>query len=208
MHPFMHLLAFVQVTAFIICTGIPGFMHRGEKCLVRAFPCLYKWYTVGMECTKPTKRNPNGRTGTWSGYYAHRNAGEPACPSCAEAARNYSRQAAKKRYYDKPEEQRIRSAKGRARRRKIRTLPYTAKQITDTFGAVCHLCEHEVDLQMEPGTPLSPVVDHIVPMRYEDGPGDQLSNVRWSHERCQIRRRRRNIGGSSLPFPKPRGDEF
>jgi len=36
-------------------------------------------------CWAPTKRYPEGRTGTDAGYQAHRTAGQPACGDCQSA---------------------------------------------------------------------------------------------------------------------------
>lgn len=38
-------------------------------------------------CGKPTRRYPNGRTGTRAGYMAHYSAGESSCPECLEGHR-------------------------------------------------------------------------------------------------------------------------
>lgn len=56
-----------------------------------------------MECEKPTKKHPNGRTGTVAGRTAHRRAGEEACPLCSEAAKAYSKDY-NKDYYEKNKE--------------------------------------------------------------------------------------------------------
>jgi len=41
-------------------------------------------------CEKPTRRHPEGRTGTNAGYFAHRTAKEHACEPCRRAAGEYS----------------------------------------------------------------------------------------------------------------------
>src|SRR5690606_13451642 len=50
------------------------------------------WIGVDMTetnaaCAKPTRKYPEGRTGTRAGYMAHYFAGEPACPPCKEGNR-------------------------------------------------------------------------------------------------------------------------
>lgn len=40
---------------------------------------------VTPACARPTKRFPQGRTGTTAGYQAHRDAKEPSCRPCIEA---------------------------------------------------------------------------------------------------------------------------
>lgn len=57
-----------------------------------------------MECQKATKRSPQGRTGTYAGYAAHRRAGEPLCPACRAAKRDRDRE----KYSEMPEESRER----------------------------------------------------------------------------------------------------
>lgn len=42
-------------------------------------------------CAKPTRKYPNGRTGTDAGYQAHRKAGGPACRACLDAVNERQR---------------------------------------------------------------------------------------------------------------------
>ena len=42
-------------------------------------------------CEKPTRKHPNGRTGTEAGYQAHRAANEEPCPACVQAVRDAAR---------------------------------------------------------------------------------------------------------------------
>jgi len=42
---------------------------------------------VTLACVKPTKKYPQGRTGTWAGYQAHKGVAEVRCDACREAAR-------------------------------------------------------------------------------------------------------------------------
>lgn len=46
----------------------------------------------GMICRKPTKKHPDGRTGTVAGYIAHAGAKESPCPECHSARQEYRRQ--------------------------------------------------------------------------------------------------------------------
>lgn len=161
-----------------------------------------------MECNKPTKKYPDGRTGTWTGYYAHRKVGEEACRSCAEAARSYVRKSAKKRYYEHPEENRLKLQRRKAERKKVRQRYYSAKQVTETHGTVCYLCQTPVDIDLPPGEDTSPVIGYVVPLRIENGPGDTLTNARWVHKRCNDRKRERKIGQCVLPFPPPKEMSF
>lgn len=44
-----------------------------------------------LSCASPTKRYPNGRTGTQRGYMVHRHASEPACEACLAGLAEYER---------------------------------------------------------------------------------------------------------------------
>lgn len=37
-----------------------------------------------MSCSRPSRKYPNGRTGTRAGYMAHYFANEPSCPACLQ----------------------------------------------------------------------------------------------------------------------------
>lgn len=162
----------------------------------------------GDTCSTPTRKFPEGRTGLYAGFTFHKRVGEEPCESCQEAGRAYSRQAYQKYYRKNRQDVLVKNMRRKAQERDWRHIPYTAKEMTEAFGTTCYLCEHPVDLQSESGKPLSASIDHVVPLHMLDGPGDQLSNVRWTHLRCNLRKRHRTVGQCSLPFPKPRGDEF
>lgn len=162
----------------------------------------------GEECHTPTRKFPEGRTGTYAGYIFHKRVEEEPCEPCREANQAYSRQAYQKYYRKHREDILVKNMRRKAQERDWRHIPYTAREITKTFGTDCYLCEHPVDLQLESGKPLSASIDHVVPLHLLDGPGDQLSNVRWTHLRCNLRKRHRTVGQCALPFPKPKGDEF
>lgn len=54
-----------------------------------------------VACERPTKKFPEGRTGTPAGYHAHRNAGEASCRPCTDA---FSADSAERRHSLPPEE--------------------------------------------------------------------------------------------------------
>ena len=54
----------------------------------------------GMACHQPTRRNPDGRKGTYAGYLAHYKAKEAPCAECKLASSEYERV----RYSEKREE--------------------------------------------------------------------------------------------------------
>ena len=67
--------------------------------------------------------------------------------------------------------------------------PYSEKQVLDTYGTDCHLCQTPIDLSAsrqvgKPGWKLALHIDHFIPIS-KGGP-DTLENVRPSHGRCNI----------------------
>lgn len=61
---------------------------------------------MGKECEKPTKKYPNGRSGTQAGLSAHKRVKEKNCEACAEFKREYQqkyfrRNKDKKKEYDR-----------------------------------------------------------------------------------------------------------
>lgn len=53
---------------------------------------LFEIYSLhGMVCHKPSKKYPQGRTGTIAGYIAHNEAKESPCDACREGRRSYRR---------------------------------------------------------------------------------------------------------------------
>lgn len=56
----------------------------------------------GMSCRKPTPKYPNGRTGTNTGYVAHRHAGEAPCRECVDGRNKYRSEQSRKRAESKP----------------------------------------------------------------------------------------------------------
>lgn len=160
------------------------------------------------QCMLRTSTYPAGATGTYAGMRRHEQANEVPCEPCAEAGRAYVRKAHMKHYYENRQDMVVRNMRRRSERKAWRHKPYTAKEITESFGTTCYLCEHEVDLQSKSGSPLSASIDHVMPLHITSGPGDQLSNVRWTHLRCNLRKGTRTVGQCALPFPVPKGDEF
>lgn len=217
-----------------------------------------------MECKKPTKKYPNGRTGTYAGVAAHKRAGEERCAECAKSQSEYHRayleaNAEKKREYNRRwreanaekkresdrrwrernqerareyERRRYREdrereieyrrryrrenrGKIREHNRKRRALKigllsenYSPEDITRAHGKKCYLCEGEVDLDLPRGSSLSPQIDHVHPLSREGCPGDVVSNVRWTHAICNIKKGDKLVTDLPLPFVAPVGDEW
>jgi 5-methylcytosine-specific restriction endonuclease McrA len=67
--------------------------------------------------------------------------------------------------------------------------PYTYKQVLETYGKTCHLCNKEIDLKAprqvgKKGWEQGLHIDHIIPL--SKGGDDTLQNVKPSHGQCNI----------------------
>lgn len=58
---------------------------------------------------------------------------------------------------------------------------------------VCYLCGQLVDKNLPPGTPLSPEVDHIIPIN-KGGHPSSLSNLMLTHRACNRRKSDHLVG--------------
>ena len=77
--------------------------------------------------------------------------------------------------------------KRRLERRKVETAEkVTPLQVFERDGFRCHICTKPLDMTKGAPHPLSPSVDHIVPI--SKGGQHQLSNLRAAHLRCNIAR--------------------
>jgi 5-methylcytosine-specific restriction endonuclease McrA len=68
---------------------------------------------------------------------------------------------------------------------------FSASTVIMTYGTVCHLCSHEVDLDAprgvgQPGWERGLHIDHVIPL--SKGGHDILENVRPSHGKCNIKK--------------------
>lgn len=184
-------------------------------------------------CEKPTKKFPEGRRGTYAGSQAHYVAKEPLCEECLEAKqeynaarmrRNYDRYKERKLEYQKSyreenkEKLRIsdriyylnnkakREAQKRVRELRLEEVPsedFAAEDISNAHGTVCYLCETPVDLLEETGWTTSPQIDHVHPISDPGTPGHVLSNVRWTHARCNLSKGAKLLEELNLPFDPP-----
>ena len=174
-----------------------------------------------MACEERSRRFPEGKTGTNSGYLAHRKAGEEACDACREGMRSASRESWSKlseRYREKKNEyqreyrkmnpERI-SAHTRARELKKQMTydGYTKEELLDRDGPLCYLCQGEVDLEVPRGGPRSVVVEHLIPLMQEGSPGDVRENVKLAHARCNLVKGKRRPEDLELPLEFP-GEEW
>lgn len=189
-----------------------------------------------LACEVPKKSTPQGRRGTTAGFSNHKTRGEEPCSECQEAQRIRDRNKTKESYhkyqdrkleyqakYREENKEKIRiSARDyyvrnkekfrenkESRTSRILELPrdgHSKQDITDTHGTTCYLCLHEVDPDGEAWRADSPHVDHVHPIIDKDCPGDILSNVRWTHARCNLRKGNRFLHELELPFSPPGGD--
>jgi|694.fasta_scaffold29915_1 5-methylcytosine-specific restriction endonuclease McrA len=84
---------------------------------------------------------------------------------------------------------RRKNRKREALRRNNGHVPYSEKQVLDTYGVVCHICKTDIDLSAprqcgKPGWQKGLQIDHLIPIS-KGGP-DMLENVRPSHGKCNI----------------------
>ena len=185
------------------------------------------------DCDERTRKFPNGKRGTTAGFNTHKRKGSDPCPECLEAQRakrreytnsNYSRYREKKlayqaKYREKNREtlrknnreyhslnpQRATRAweKRRARLAGLPTDDYKLEDITKVYGSVCYLCGGVVDLDLETGGKRAHV-DHLIPISSIYCPGDVLHNVRWTHERCNLKKGDKTVEECYSIFPNMR----
>lgn len=205
---------------------------RGREARYKKSPWMHP-QEVNMECERRTKKFPNGTTGTNAGFGAHERAGEKPCEPCAKAKREYNAARMRKnygRYRDRKLEYQKRyreenkdlikaqnrryylankaahEAIKRARMERIKELtvePFGGEDVTRAHGEICYLCETPVDLSREPGWSTSPQLDHVHPISCEETPGHVLSNVRWTHARCNLVKGAKMMEDLDLPLPVP-----
>jgi hypothetical protein len=135
--------------------------------------------------------------GTPRGYDYHtRQQRETPCDPCREAKklqwkdkreRNRDKINAWRRAHRKTHSQ-TRYEKDSARRRRGYFVgDYSHATVLETYGAVCHLCNTEINLDAprqvgRPGWEQGFHVDHVLPI--SKGGADELSNVRPAHGYC------------------------
>lgn len=83
------------------------------------------------------------------------------------------------------------SSRRRARVAENGTEPYTEKQVLETYGTKCHICNKPIDLtapkfQGKDGWEKGLQIDHLIPI--SKGGSDTLVNVRPSHGLCNLRK--------------------
>jgi 5-methylcytosine-specific restriction endonuclease McrA len=136
--------------------------------------------------------------GTYSGYDYHvRDEGLAPCDPCRDAMRLHWKQ---KRIERKNEINILRFKwrqdekyyHGEHAKRLLKGAiqePYTYKEVLDTYGHICHLCNTLVDLKAPrqcgtSGWEKGLHIDHVIPL--SKGGDDTLQNVRPSHGQCNV----------------------
>lgn len=185
------------------------------------------------DCDERTRRFPDGKRGTTAGFNTHKRLGSDPCPECLEAWRakrraitngSYHKYRDKKlayqakyrernrelirsndRRYHELHPQRAQRAweKRRARKANLPVENYSLNWITEKFGSVCYLCGGVVDLDIEYGDD-RPHIDHVIPLSSPRCPGDVLDNVRWTHQRCNLKKGTKTIEECAYLFPNMR----
>ncbi len=80
----------------------------------------------------------------------------------------------------------------RAMEKQVQSVPYTEKNILDTYGSNCHICELEIDLLAprwagrSKGWELGLHIDHLIPIN--SGGPDTIENVRPAHAKCNLQK--------------------
>jgi 5-methylcytosine-specific restriction endonuclease McrA len=62
--------------------------------------------------------------------------------------------------------------------------PYTRDSIAERDGYLCGLCRGDVDMDLSYPDPMSPSVDHVIPL--STGGNDTVANVQLAHLRCNL----------------------
>lgn len=60
--------------------------------------------------------------------------------------------------------------------------PYTLGEIAERDGHRCQLCHRRVDMRLKARHPMSPTIDHVIPI--SDGGDDTRANVQLAHFGC------------------------
>jgi len=78
------------------------------------------------------------------------------------------------------------SAKRRARLKAVPSETFTISEVRAARGDACHLCGEPINFSLKWPDPMSPSLDHLVPIAR--GGGHLLSNAAMAHLTCNIRK--------------------
>lgn len=146
-------------------------------------------------------KEPVAKCGTRSGYNRHKRLKESVCQPCASAQIHYDR----KRRLENPEYFRLKNKrnenkeKKQERWRKREAIrrgsyhePYTIKNVLETFGTDCYICNTPIDLKASRRSGVGENwehglhLDHVIPL--SRGGSDSLNNVRPAHAICNLKK--------------------
>lgn len=86
---------------------------------------------------------------------------------------------------------------GHRRRVTIRSLPHDAiskYKVFDRDGWRCQLCSKPISKTLKHPDPLSPSLDHVIPISEPGSPGHVWTNVQASHLTCNLKKHTRSMG--------------
>ena len=109
------------------------------------------------------------------------------------ALKNFDKNSVKNKLWrqNNPEKVREISLRKRAKKLDIFRIPYTDKQVLDTYGSLCHICGTDIDLTAprivgKQNWQMGLHIDHVIPMA--KGGSDTLDNVRPARALCNVRK--------------------
>jgi 5-methylcytosine-specific restriction endonuclease McrA len=145
--------------------------------------------------------------GTQSGYQKHLRNRTPTCRPCKDANTKKRKEWGEKNrerhnqisntwVKNNPDKHRRHMSNVMRRRRAkkflVETEKYTQEQIVELYGAVCHFCQKDIDLE----APRHPVMggtwkdglqlDHLIPI--SKGGNDTIDNIRPIHVICNMKK--------------------
>ena len=121
--------------------------------------------------------------GTKNGYDWHRRGpGEEPCEPCREAM---------KLYWVLERRKKPRRGGKRAKEYGARHIPYTYQEVLDLYGAICHICNEDINLNAPKsvgkfGWERGLHLDHVIPL--SKGGEDTIENIRPAHGQCNLRK--------------------
>lgn len=90
----------------------------------------------------------------------------------------------KKRQERHPDRHRMKEQRRRAQKARTQVEYFTETEIRATHGDDCHLCSLPIDYDLRWPDPMSPSIDHVIPL--SRGGGHTLRNCQMSHLRCNV----------------------
>jgi 5-methylcytosine-specific restriction endonuclease McrA len=152
---------------------------------------------VNLISNKIRKKDPDKyRATNLAYYYANKDQlneyRRAKWPEIYEQTKEHRSAQRKQHLKQHPEKVREIARKRRATKRANGWEKYTEAQVLELHGAVCHICNGEIDLTLDrrigkEGWEMSLHIDHVIPIS-KGGP-DKLSNVKPSHGKCNLKKR-------------------